>query len=119
MILKTQFARFSATSLVVVYKAQHLEQVANHLYCGAKVVGGHEHALKFLEANKTDFKIRRTKRLAVSGAFHTPLMAPALEVFGAAVSQTRWSCITAFLQPPFVLGSLTLEFLFTPTLLAR
>lgn len=65
------------------------DQVANHLYCGAKVVGGHEPALKFLEDNKSDFKIRRTKRLAVSGAFHTPLMAPALEVFSSAVAQTR------------------------------
>jgi len=66
-------------------------QVANHLYCGAKVVGGHEPALKFLEDNKADFKIRRTKRLAVSGAFHTPLMAPALEVFSTAVAQTRFT----------------------------
>jgi hypothetical protein len=41
-------------------------QVANHLYCGAKVVGGHEEALSFLEKNKDDFKIRKIKR---KGAF--------------------------------------------------
>ena len=37
-------------------------QVANHLYCGAKVVGGHEEALAFLEQNKDDFKIRKIRR---------------------------------------------------------
>ena len=34
-------------------------------------------ALEFLETNKEDFGIRRTKRLPVSGAFHTPLMSSA------------------------------------------
>ena len=86
MTLKNQSVRFSLTGLSFIHIH---EQVANHLYCGAKVVGGHEPALKFLEENKADFKIRRTKRLAVSGAFHTPLMAPALEVFTTAVAQTR------------------------------
>jgi len=66
-------------------------QIANHLYCGAKVIGGHEPALEFLEKNKADFKIRRTKRLPVSGAFHTPLMNPASEAVQAAIDQTRLS----------------------------
>ncbi len=39
-------------------------QVANHLYCGAKVVGGHQEALTFLEKNKDDFNIRKIKRNA-------------------------------------------------------
>lgn len=64
-------------------------QIANHLYCGAKVVGGHEEALQFLQQNKKDFKIRATKRLNVSGAFHTPLMYPARFVFNEALAQTR------------------------------
>ena len=64
-------------------------QVANHLYCGAKVVGGHEMALRFLESNKADFKLRRTTRLPVSGAFHTPLMQPAVEPFKLALNNTR------------------------------
>ena len=64
-------------------------QVANHLYCGAKVVGGHELALQFLEQNKQDFKIRKTMRLPVSGAFHTPLMEPAVEPFKHALDNTR------------------------------
>lgn len=66
-------------------------KVANHLYCGAKVIGGHDKALEFLETNKKDFKIRATKRLRVRGAFHTPLMEPAVEAFKAALSNTRMS----------------------------
>ncbi len=38
--------------------------MANHLYCGAKVVGGHQEALTFLEKNKDDFNIRKIKRNA-------------------------------------------------------
>ena len=34
-------------------------------------------ALDFIEKNKRDFGIARTKRIPVSGAFHTPLMASA------------------------------------------
>eukprot|EP00092_Neocalanus_flemingeri_P012969 GFUD01013973.1.p1 GENE.GFUD01013973.1~~GFUD01013973.1.p1 ORF type:complete len:397 (+),score=87.30 GFUD01013973.1:57-1247(+) len=64
-------------------------QVANHLYAGAKVLGGHELALQFIEQNKADFKIRKTMRLPVSGAFHTPLMFPAVEPFAQALQNTR------------------------------
>lgn len=66
-------------------------QIANHLYCGAKVIGGHEEALQFLEQNKADFKIRKSVRLPVSGAFHTPLMYPAVEPFQLALDNTRVS----------------------------
>jgi [acyl-carrier-protein] S-malonyltransferase len=38
-------------------------------------------ALDFIEANAKQFKIRPLKRLAVSGAFHTPLMLQATEEF--------------------------------------
>ena len=63
--------------------------MANHLYCGAKVLAGHKLALKFIEENKSDFKIRRVAMLPVSGAFHTPLMVPALDPFEVALSNTK------------------------------
>jgi len=66
-------------------------RVANHLYCGAKVVAGNVEALDFLVQNKKDFNIKRTKRLPVSGAFHTPLMEPAVEPFREALIRTRIS----------------------------
>lgn len=48
--------------------------ISNHLFPHAKVIGGHEKALEFIEVNGKDFGIKRMKRLAVSGAFHTQLM---------------------------------------------
>lgn len=36
-------------------------------------------ALSFIEENKADFRLKRLKRLPVSGAFHTDLMLPAVE----------------------------------------
>ena len=60
-------------------------QIANHLYNGGKVLAGHVEALEFIESNKKDFGIRKTKWVPVSGAFHTDLMAPAKEIFAEAL----------------------------------
>lgn len=53
-------------------------RIANYLYPHCKVVAGNEEALSFIEKNKSDFRLRRLKRLPVSGAFHTDLMKPAV-----------------------------------------
>lgn len=58
-------------------KEESVCAISNHLFPHAKVVGGHQKALEFLEKNGRDFGIKKTKRLAVSGAFHTDLMRPA------------------------------------------
>jgi acyl transferase domain-containing protein len=57
----------------------HVCEIANYLYSGCKVIGGNNQALEFIEINQKEFKLLRTKRLAVSGAFHTDLMQPACE----------------------------------------
>ncbi|BET00455.1 Malonyl CoA-acyl carrier protein transacylase [Nesidiocoris tenuis] len=59
--------------------------IANYLFPHCKIVAGSEEAIKFLEDNKADFKLKRLKRLPVSGAFHTPHMAPAVDVFRKAL----------------------------------
>ncbi|KAH3775134.1 hypothetical protein DPMN_176531 [Dreissena polymorpha] len=48
--------------------------IANFLCTDVKVVGGDEAALQFLEKYGAEWGIKRTKRLAVSGAFHTNMM---------------------------------------------
>ncbi|XP_017136529.1 probable malonyl-CoA-acyl carrier protein transacylase, mitochondrial [Drosophila miranda] len=59
--------------------------IANYMYPHCKVVAGNVEALEFLEKNAKALKIRRMKRLAVSGAFHTPLMQSAVEPFTKAL----------------------------------
>ncbi|XP_014783905.1 malonyl-CoA-acyl carrier protein transacylase, mitochondrial [Octopus bimaculoides] len=60
-------------------------QIANYLYPDCKVIAGHDMALSFIENNMKDFGIRRTKRLPVSGAFHTPIMEPSVPSFAEAL----------------------------------
>lgn len=69
--------------------------IANYLYPHCKVVAGHEEALKYLEQNKDLYKLRRVRRLPVSGAFHTSLMAPAVEVFRKALKRVP-------IEPPII-----------------
>uniref|UniRef100_A0A146LR85 [acyl-carrier-protein] S-malonyltransferase n=1 Tax=Lygus hesperus TaxID=30085 RepID=A0A146LR85_LYGHE len=61
--------------------------VANYLFPHCKILAGSEEAIKFLEENKAEFKLKRIKRLPVSGAFHSPHMAPAVEVFRKALNK--------------------------------
>ncbi|XP_063612986.1 probable malonyl-CoA-acyl carrier protein transacylase, mitochondrial [Penaeus indicus] len=53
-------------------------RIASYLYPHCKVIAGNEEALSFIEENKADFRLKRLKRLQVSGAFHTDLMLPAV-----------------------------------------
>lgn len=59
--------------------------IANYLYPHCKVIAGNIEALDYLEKNSKSFKIRRMKRIPVSGAFHTPLMESAVHPFSKAL----------------------------------
>ncbi|OWA50430.1 putative malonyl-CoA-acyl carrier protein transacylase, mitochondrial [Hypsibius exemplaris] len=65
-------------------------KIANYLFPEVKVVAGNTEALDFLEANAALFRIKPMKRLAVSGAFHTPLMRDAREEFAGHVSRVNF-----------------------------
>lgn len=60
-------------------------KIVNYLYPHCKVVAGNIEALQYLEANSKQYKLRRIKKLPVSGAFHTNLMASAVEPFTRAL----------------------------------
>ncbi|XP_055538793.1 probable malonyl-CoA-acyl carrier protein transacylase, mitochondrial [Wyeomyia smithii] len=62
-------------------------KIANYLYPSCKVIAGSNEALKYIEANTKLFGIKRIKRLPVSGAFHTDLMASAVEPFSKALKK--------------------------------
>lgn len=59
--------------------------VANYLFPDGRVIAGHQEALDFLQKNSRQLHFARTRRLPVSGAFHTPLMEPAVEPLRAAL----------------------------------
>ena len=65
--------------------------ISYYMFPHCKVIGGHEEALQFIEANKTDFGIKRCTRLPARGAFHTKLMKEAARVFAEALNKTRVS----------------------------
>lgn len=66
-------------------------EVANYLYAECRVIGGNREAIDFIELNKDEFKLKRIKRLEVSGAFHTKLMKPAEAEISKAIEKTRFS----------------------------
>lgn len=59
--------------------------VANYLCPSMKVIAGNLEAINFIEKNLKQYKLRKIKRLPVSGAFHTPLMEKAVEPFREAL----------------------------------
>ncbi|XP_050514631.1 probable malonyl-CoA-acyl carrier protein transacylase, mitochondrial [Diabrotica virgifera virgifera] len=66
-------------------------KIANYLFPHCKVIAGSESALEFLEKNLKEFKLRKIKRLPVSGAFHSALMEPAVDTFRAALKKSEVS----------------------------
>jgi len=69
--------------------------IANYLFPHCKVVSGSLEALSFLEKNARQYKLKKVKRLPVSGGFHSSLMESAVEPFKKALSKIR-------VQMPFV-----------------
>lgn len=64
-------------------------RIANYLFPHCKVIAGSVSALEYLEKNVKEFKLKKINRLPVSGAFHSELMAPAVEPFKKALGKTK------------------------------
>ncbi len=62
---------------------------ANYLAPGSIALSGARAALDLAEARAREFDIRRTVRLKVAGAFHSPLMASATETLRAALAEVE------------------------------
>ncbi|XP_043673355.1 probable malonyl-CoA-acyl carrier protein transacylase, mitochondrial [Vespula pensylvanica] len=56
-------------------------KVSVFLYTQNKIIAGNEEALRYIEKNAKVVGLQKLKRLPVSGAFHTPLMQPAIQKF--------------------------------------
>ncbi|XP_050680617.1 probable malonyl-CoA-acyl carrier protein transacylase, mitochondrial [Leptidea sinapis] len=59
--------------------------VASYLYPGCKVLAGDDRALRWVEREGRALGVRRAARVAVGGAFHSPLMARAEDAVRHAV----------------------------------
>ncbi|MBI4880800.1 MAG: acyltransferase domain-containing protein [Planctomycetes bacterium] len=62
---------------------------ANYLAPGSIALSGAKAALDVAEARAREFDIRRTVRLKVAGAFHSPLMASATQALRAALAEVE------------------------------
>lgn len=106
---KLNFALLKAREWALERGAEKPEcRIANYLYPHCKVVAGSSEvniynallalicimlfkALEFLEKNLKEFKLKRIKRIPVSGAFHTDLMEPAFKPFKKALEKCEIS----------------------------
>lgn len=69
--------------------------IANDNAPGQIVVGGTTTGVAAATAAARGAGVRKVRPLAVGGAFHTPLMAPAATAFGAAVAEVTFAPLTA------------------------
>jgi [acyl-carrier-protein] S-malonyltransferase len=69
--------------------------LANDNAPGQVVIGGTPAGIEAATAAAKAAGVRKIRALAVGGAFHTPLMAPAAEAFGAAVEAVTFAPLTA------------------------
>lgn len=60
-------------------------KVSVFLYTQGKIIAGNEEALQYIEKNANVMGLHKLRRLPVSGAFHTPLMQPAIKKFHEAL----------------------------------
>lgn len=81
-------------------------RISIYLCTENKIIAGNEEALKYVEKNAKNMGLYKLQRLPVSGAFHTPLMEPALKKFYEALSaiqleQPRTTVYSNFTGRPY------------------
>ncbi|XP_071785605.1 malonyl-CoA-acyl carrier protein transacylase, mitochondrial-like [Asterias amurensis] len=82
--------REAADSCLINGQTNAMCMIASHVYPEAKVVAGNEEALNYIQEMSHHYSLRSAKRVAVSGAFHSPLMAPAQEIFSSAIEKVAF-----------------------------
>ncbi|XP_044583281.1 probable malonyl-CoA-acyl carrier protein transacylase, mitochondrial, partial [Cotesia glomerata] len=65
-------------------------QIAIYLCSETKVLAGHQQALEYIINNSYNLNFRKIFKLPVTGAFHTPLMKPALKSFVKALDDIEF-----------------------------